>query len=58
MSSKATFATFSAGFLALFVVLFLLEVHWVVLVAVAVVAIPVNALLYRRSQGVGGTASR
>ena len=53
MSPKTTFATFSTGFLALFVVLFLFNVHWAVLVAVAVAAIPVNFVLYRRSQTSG-----
>jgi hypothetical protein len=58
MNPKTKFATFNSGFLFLFVVLFLLDVHWAVLVAVAVAAIPVNVVLYRKSQNAGGAANR
>lgn len=55
MNAKAQFSAFSAAFLLAFVVLYLLGAQWWAIVGIAVLAIPVNVVLYRRTQTAGPT---
>lgn len=53
MNAKAQFSAFSAAFLLVFVVLYLLGTQWWVIAGIAVLAVPVNVVLYRRTQTAG-----